>query len=500
MSSKYILALDQGTTSSRAILFDYDMNIIQIAQQEFRQIFPETGWVEHDPNEIFDSQRKVAQQCLKNANISSSDVVAAGITNQRETTIVWDKTTGMPVYNAIVWQDRRTAQMCEKIIAAGKSKIIQEKTGLLLDAYFSGTKIKWILDNVPGAREKANKGELLFGTVDTWLIWNFSKVHTHVTDPSNASRTLLFNIHTLDWDEELLQIFDIPRSMLPKIVPSSGEAGSIHPEFMGKAIPIAGIAGDQQSATFGNACLEPGMVKNTYGTGCFMLMHTGAEAKTSQHNLLSTVAWQRDGHTRYALEGSVFMGGATVQWLRDGLQIINSAEDIESLAASVPDTNGLYFVPAFVGLGAPYWDSYARGLMIGLSRGITKAHIARAALEAIALQNLDIMESMNADSGLSITTLRADGGASRNNMLMQFQADILGVPVERPMLTETTALGVACLAGLATGFWKDKEEMTSRWKLDRRFEPRMNEDQRLSMRHNWHKAVERSRSWLENAE
>lgn len=495
---KHILALDQGTTSSRAILFNYDMSIVQIAQKEFTQIFPQPGWVEHDPNEIFDTQLKVALQCMTEAEVQASDIVAAGITNQRETTIVWDKNTGMPVYNAIVWQDRRTAEYCDSLKEEGKADIIQKKTGLLLDAYFSGTKIKWILDNVEGARAKAEKGDLLFGTVDTWLIWNFSKSQEHLTDPSNASRTLLFNIHTLDWDDELLSIFNIPRTMLPKVVPSSGESSQIHPEFFGRAIPIAGIAGDQQAATFGNACLEPGMIKNTYGTGCFMLMHTGADAKKSQHNLLTTVAWQRDGHIRYALEGSVFMGGATVQWLRDGLQIINSAADVEALASSVPDNGGVYFVPSFVGLGAPYWDPYARGIMVGLSRGVTKAHIARAAVEAIALQNLDIMESMQADSGLPITAIRADGGASRNNMLMQLQANLLGVPVERPMLTETTALGAACLAGLATDFWKDKSDMTARWKLDRLFEPRMSEDERLSHRHNWHKAVSRAKDWLKD--
>ncbi len=493
---KYILALDQGTTSSRAILFDSDMRIVHIAQKEFRQIFPQSGYVEHDPNEIFDSQLQVALQCLQESNIRGYEVCAIGITNQRETTIVWDKKTGMPVYNAIVWQDRRTASICEQINATDKAKIVQDKTGLVVDSYFSATKIQWILDNVAGAREKAEKGDLLFGTVDTWLIWNFSKGQSYVTDPSNASRTLLFNIHTLDWDNDLLEIFNIPKSMLPEIVPSSGKAAEVHAEFMGHIIPIAGIAGDQQAATFGNACLEKGMAKNTYGTGCFMLMHTGDEAKKSKHNLLTTVAWQRDGHIRYALEGSVFMGGATIQWLRDGLQIIQSASEVEALAASVPDNGGVYFVPAFVGLGAPYWDSYARGLMVGLNRGVTKAHIARAALEAIAMQTFDIMESMQADSGLNITQLRADGGASRNNMLMQFQADILGVPVERPTITETTALGAACFAGLAMEFWKDKSDMTARWKLDRCFEPRLSEDERQVLRHNWHKAIERSKNWL----
>ncbi len=495
---KYILALDQGTTSSRAILFDYDMRIIHIAQQEFRQIFPNEAYVEHDPNEIFDSQSRVAAQCIQESRINAADICAVGITNQRETTIVWDKKTGMPLYNAIVWQDRRTADICKALQEQGKDKIIKEKTGLVLDAYFSATKIQWILDNVDGARKKAENGELLFGTVDTWLIWNFSKGQNFITDPSNASRTLLFNIHTLTWDKELLEIFNIPETMLPEVVPSSGKSAEIHAEFFGHVLPIAGIAGDQQAATFGNACLEPGMIKNTYGTGCFMLMHTGAEVKNSKYNLLSTVAWQRDGHIRYALEGSVFMGGAIVQWLRDGLGIIQSASEVEALAASVPNNGGVYFVPSFVGLGAPHWDSYARGTISGLTRGATKAHIARAALEAIALQNYDIMESMQKDSGLPITALRADGGASRNNMLMQFQADILGVPVERPMLTETTALGAACLAGLATEFWQDKSDMTARWKLDRCFEPRMSDDERQNLRYNWNKAIGRSKGWLKD--
>ena len=497
---KYMLSIDQGTTSSRAILFDREMNIVRIAQQEFTQHFPRPGWVEHDPNELFDSQARVAVECLRRAGVDASDVCAAGITNQRESTVVWDRRTGAPVYNVIVWQDRRTAPLCDELGRQGYETLIRQKTGLLLDAYFSGTKLRWILDHVPGARQRAERGELLFGTVDTWLVWNFTKGAVHATDPSNASRTLLFNIHTLQWDDELLALLDIPRSMLPEVVPSSGEFGAIHPEFLGRAVPLAGMAGDQQAATFGNACLEPGMIKNTYGTGCFMLMHTGAEAKVSAHNLLTTLAWQREGHIRYALEGSIFMGGAIVQWLRDGLGVISDSSEVEALAASVPDNGGVYLVPAFVGLGAPHWDQYARGTIVGLTRGTTKAHIARAALEAIALQSLDIMESMAVDSGMPPTTLRADGGASRNNMLMQFQADVLGVPVERPRVTETTALGAACLAGLATGFWEDKADMTARWKLDRRFEPRMSEDRRAELHHHWRRAVERSRRWLEEDE
>lgn len=495
-----ILSIDQGTTSSRAILFDREMNIVQIAQQEFTQHFPRPGWVEHDPNELFDSQARVAADCLRQAGVNASELHAAGITNQRESTIVWDRHTGAPVYNAIVWQDRRTAPLCDQLRRQGREPLIRAKTGLLLDAYFSGTKLRWILDNVPGARQRAEAGDLLFGTVDAWLVWNFTKGAVHATDPSNASRTLLFNIHTLQWDDELLELFGIPSSMLPRVVPSSGAFGAIHPEFLGRPVPLAGMAGDQQAATFGNACLEPGMVKNTYGTGCFMLMHTGADPRISSHNLLTTLAWQREGHIRYALEGSIFMGGAIVQWLRDGLGIIADSSEVEALAASVPDNGGVYLVPAFVGLGAPHWDQYARGTMVGLTRGTTKAHIARAALEAIALQSLDIMDSMAADSGMPPVALRADGGASRNNMLMQFQADVLGVPVERPRVTETTALGAACLAGLATGFWEDKADMTSRWKLDRRFEPRMPEDRRADLHYHWRRAVERSKKWLEEDE
>lgn len=493
----YILAIDQGTTSSRAVLFDREINIIHIAQQEFTQHFPQPGWVEHDPNELFDSQARVAAQCIRQSGVDISHVSAVGIANQRESTIVWDKCSGQPVYPSIVWQDRRTSAFCDTLRRQGHEPLIRQKTGLLLDPYFSGPKIRWILDNVPGARQKADKGELLFGTVDSWLIWNFTKGDAHVTDPSNASRTLLFNIHTLQWDDELLALFGVPRSMLPTLVPSSGVYGRMHSEFLGRALPLSGIAGDQQAATFGNACLSPGMIKNTYGTGCFMLMNTGFEARTSANQLLATVGWQRDGRVNYALEGSIFMGGAIVQWLRDGLGIISSSSEVEALAHSVPDNGGLYLVPAFVGLGAPYWDSYARGIMVGLTRGITKAHIARAALESIALQSLDIMDCMAADAGLLPTTLRVDGGASRNNMLMQFQADVLGVPVERPKVTETTALGAAALAGLAVGVWDGEHDLISRWKLDRRFEPHMPPERRAELRHHWHRAVERAKGWVE---
>lgn len=492
---RYILALDQGTTSSRAILFDRTSAIIQMTQQEFTQIYPQSGWVEHRPDEIFDSQARVALACLKEAGVAASEVEAVGITNQRETTIVWDRHTGTPVYNAIVWQDRRTAALCEEL--AGKAELFQEKTGLILDAYFSGTKVKWILDNVPGARQRAEAGDLLFGTVDTWLIWNFTKGQAHVTDPSNAARTLFFNIHTGDWDDDLLELLEVPRSMLPAIVPSSGIMGHMHPEFLDRSLPIAGNAGDQQAATYGNACMEAGMAKSTFGTGCFLLMNTGPVVRRSENRLLSTVGWRTPGGTQYALEGSVFMAGAVVQWLRDGLGIIKQASEIEALAMSVSDNGGVVFVPAFVGLGAPYWDPYARGVIVGLSRGVSKGHLARAALEALALQTRDIMTCMEKDSGMALSTLRVDGGASRNNMLMQYQADVLGVPVERPMVTETTALGAAYLAGLAVGFWESEEEVRSLWKLQRRFEPTMPEERRAELLHSWRRAVERAAAWVE---
>ena len=497
--SRCILALDQGTTSSRAVLFDRTGAIIQMAQQEFTQHYPRPGWVEHNPNELFDSQSNVAAQCLRQAGLTGADVAAVGIANQRETTIVWNRKTGAPIHNAIVWQDRRTAGFCDELREQGKAALFAEKTGLVLDAYFSGTKVRWMLDNVPGARQQAEAGELLFGTVDSWLIWNFTKGAVHVTDPSNASRTLMFNIHTGDWDDELLDLLSVPRSMLPAVVPSSGIMGHMHPEFFGHGVALAGNAGDQQAATYGNACLLPGMTKNTYGTGCFLLMNTGTEARRSANNLLTTVAWDCGAGLRYALEGSVFIAGAVVQWLRDGLQIIRDASEIEPLAASVEDNGGVFFVPAFAGLGAPYWDQYARGAIMGLTRGVTRGHLARAAIESIALQTLDIMECMKKDSGLPLTTLRVDGGASRNNMLMQCQADVLGVPVERPVITETTALGAASLAGLAVGFWSSEAELAALWKLDRRFEPSMHEDRRAELLHNWHRAVERSAGWIETS-
>ncbi len=499
MSAKYILALDQGTTSSRAILFDRKSNIVQVEQKEFTQIYPQPGWVEHSPNEIFDTQSHVARDCVKAAGISGNDIAAIGITNQRETTVVWDKNTGEPVYNAIVWQDRRTAGFCDQLRAEGKADIIREKTGLVLDAYFSGTKVRWILDNVPGARAKAEAGELLFGTIDTWLIWNLSKKASFVTDPSNASRTLLFNIHTGQWDDELLEIIGVPRKMLPEVHASSGVMAQSHPEFFGKAIPISGVAGDQQSATYGNACLKEGMAKNTYGTGCFLLMNTGKQAKESKNNMLTTVAWQNPGGLYYALEGSVFVGGAVVQWLRDGLQIIKDSSDMEGLASTVSDNGGVYFVPAFVGLGAPYWDQYASGTMVGITRGTNRGHIARATLESIALQTLDIIDAMQKDAGVPLHSLRVDGGASRNSMLMQYQADLTGVVVERPTVTETTALGAAYLAGLAVGFWESEEEVSNNWQLDRRFEPKMSADKRDDLLYQWHRAVERSRAWVEES-
>lgn len=495
--NSYILALDQGTTSSSAILFDHEANIIQVTQKEFTQLYPQPGWVEHSPNEIFDTQAHVARDCVKLAGICDNELAAVGITNQRETTIVWDKATGTPIYNAIVWQDRRTAGFCDELRAAGKADVIRQKTGLVLDAYFSGTKVRWILDNVPGARVKAEKGELLFGTVDSWLIWNFSKRGAHVTDPSNASRTLLFNIHTGKWDDELLEILGVPRVMLPEVAPSSSLMAHMHPEFFGHAVPISGVAGDQQAATYGNACMQEGMAKNTYGTGCFLLLNTGQQPRQSQNNMLTTVAWHNARGRFYALEGSVFVAGALVQWLRDGLGFIRDSSELEGLASSVPDNGGVYLVPAFVGLGAPHWDQYARGTMIGLTRGTTRGHIARAAIEAIALQTLDIMHAMQKDAGLPLTTLRVDGGASRNNMLMQCQADLTGVVVERPVVTETTALGAAYLAGLAVGFWESEEQLASQWKLDRRFEPRMPQDQRDELLHHWHRAVRRAEKWIE---
>jgi len=494
--TKYILALDQGTTSSRAILFDREGRMQGIAQQEFRQIFPQSGWVEHDANEIWSSQLNVAQQVLKEQNITANDIAAIGITNQRETTVVWDRKTGEPIANAIVWQDHRTAGLCDSLREQGRTTLFQEKTGLVIDAYFSGTKLKWLLDNVPGARSRAERGELAFGTIDSWLIYKLCGAH--VADTSNASRTLLFNIHTLQWDDELLSVLGIPRSLLPEVVSGSGVVGNTKPDLLGSAIPIAGIAGDQQAATFGQACHRPGTAKNTYGTGCFMLMNTGKQAITSRNNLLTTIGWTIDGQTDYMLEGSVFNAGAAVQWLRDGLGIIKTSEEVEALASSVPDTGGVFFVPAFAGLGTPYWDAYARGTMVGISRGTTKAHIARATLASIAYQTADVLEAMQKDASIGLTELRVDGGVSRNDLLMQFQADVLGVPVVRPLVTETTALGAAYLAGLAVKFWGSKDEIASQWQVQKRFEPAMHSDEREERLSTWRRAVERSQHWLES--
>ena len=491
-----ILALDQGTTSSRAILFDHGGHIVKVAQKEFRQIYPKAGWVEHDPQEIWESQRGVAGEAVKAAGISAKEIAAIGITNQRETTVVWDRKTGQPIYNAIVWQDRRTAEFCDQLKSQGHEQLVQQKTGLVIDAYFSGSKVRWILDNVPGARERAQKGELAFGTIDTWLLWKLSGGTLHVTDPSNASRTMLFNIHSGQWDDELLNILKVPRQVLPQVRPSSEVYGEAEQSLFGGKVAIAGIAGDQQAALFGQTCFSRGLAKNTYGTGCFMLMNVGEEAVPSKHKLLTTVAWRAgNSKTQYALEGSVFIGGAVVQWLRDGLGIIKSSADIEKLAASVPDCGGVYMVPAFAGLGAPHWDQYARGTITGLTRGTTAAHFARAALEGIAFQVADILELMQRDSGIKIAELRVDGGAAANNLLMQFQADILGAPVVRPKVTETTALGAAYLAGLAVGYWKSTDDVKSNWEIERRFEPNMSAGDRNHRRSRWNEALGRARDW-----
>ena len=495
---KWILALDQGTTSSRAILFDVDGNIQGIAQQEFTQFYPESGWVEHDANEIWTTQLRVAQQLLQQHGIAASQIAAIGITNQRETAVVWDRRTGKPISNAIVWQDRRTAGRCDEIRAEGKAALIQQKTGLVLDAYFTATKIEWILDNVAGARQKAEAGELACGTIDSWLIWNLTSGKLHVTDPSNASRTMLYNINTCQWDSELAALFHIPLSMLPEVKASSGVVAMTEPQLLGSPIPIAGIAGDQQAALFGQSCHKHGMVKNTYGTGCFMLMQVGREVKPSSHQLLSTVAWQLEQGSRlnYALEGSVFIAGAAVQWLRDGLGIIESSSDIEALARTVPDNGGVSFVPALAGLGAPYWDPYARGTIQGLTRGANKGHIARAALEGIAFQVADVLDAMKQDSQLNIRELRCDGGASVNSLLMQFQADMLQCPVVRPKVIETTALGAAFLAGLAVGYWSSVEELEATWKPEKVFEPNMPLAEVQIARERWAEAVSRSQKWI----
>ncbi|MGB9780187.1 glycerol kinase GlpK [Caldanaerobacter sp.] len=495
--AKYVMALDQGTTSSRAIIFDHSGKMVASLNKEFRQIYPKPGWVEHDPMEIWESQIEVAKGVIEKAGIKPEDIVAIGITNQRETTVVWDKNTGKPIYNAIVWQCRRTAPICDDLKNKGFDTKIREKTGLVVDAYFSGTKVKWILDNVEGAREKAEKGELLFGNIDTWLIWNLTKGKVHVTDYSNASRTMLFNIHDLKWDKEILEELNIPENMLPEVKPSSHVYGYTDKSLFGVEIPIAGDAGDQQAALFGQVCFKPGMAKNTYGTGCFMLMNTGEKAVPSKTGLLTTIAWGIDGKVEYALEGSIFITGAAIQWLRDELRIIDSAPQSEEYALKVEDTNGVYVVPAFVGLGAPYWDMYARGVIVGLTRGAKREHIIRATLESIAYQTRDVLEAMQEDSGIKLQALKVDGGASANNFLMQFQADILGVPVDRPQVIETTALGAAYLAGLAVGFWNSKEEIEKNWNIDRRFEPKMEEEKREKLYKGWKKAVERAMKWAE---
>lgn len=483
----HILALDQGTTSSRAILFDHAGSIVSVAQKEFPQIFPKPGWVEHDPRDIWSSQAGVAAEALTKAGVSAADVKAIGITNQRETTLVWDRVTGAPIHNAIVWQDRRTAAACDKLRARKLDRVIKRKTGLIVDAYFSATKLQWILQNVKGAKARAKAGELAFGTVDSWLVWNLTGGRVHVTDASNASRTMLFDIAKGDWDDELLAIFDVPRAVLPEVKSSSEVYGET--TLLGAPIPIAGIAGDQQAALFGQACTKPGLSKNTYGTGCFMLMNTGTKRITSKNQLLTTVAWRIGDKTEYALEGSIFIAGAVVQWLRDGLEFFRSAPEIEALAASVADTGGVYLVPAFAGLGAPHWNQYARGTIVGLTRGTTRAHVARAALEGIALQVKDVLQAMEADSGITLKELRVDGGASANDLLMQLQSDLLGVPVVRPKVSETTALGAAYLAGLAVGFWKNQAEIARQWQTDRRFTPSMKKAERQRIADGWEKAL-----------
>jgi glycerol kinase len=512
--AEYILALDQGTTSSRAILFDATGRVCGVEQQEYPQHYPHPAWVEHDPEDIWYSQLGVAVKLLHAQNVAATSLAAIGITNQRETTVLWERATGRPIANAIVWQDRRTAPLCETLRAEGHASLFQAKTGLPLDPYFSGTKVRWLLDTIPGLRERAERGEIAFGTVDTWLLWRLTGGKVHATDVSNASRTLLFNIHTLDWDDELLALLAIPRTILPEVKPSSALYGETQASLLGAAIPIGGMAGDQQAATFGQACLTPGMAKNTYGTGSFLLMNTGPKPQHSQNGLLTTIAWQlsspsepsRGDPTRenmkrnviYALEGSVFVTGAAVQWLRDELQIIRSAGEIEALAGSVADNGGVYFVPAFVGLGAPYWDAHARGAILGLTRGTGRAHLARAALEATCYQTRDVLEAMRADSGLEIAELRVDGGMTVNNGLLQMQADILGTTVVRPAITETTALGAAYLAGLAVGFWQDTSEIAAQWAVDAVFTPQIGSDQRTVLVEGWHRAVERARHWAQS--
>lgn len=493
---KYALALDQGTTSSRAIVFDEGGNLCGVAQREFSQHYPKPGWVEHDPAAIWSSQLDVAEEVMGRLKLRSRDIAAIGITNQRETTLIWNRTTGEPVHPAIVWQDRRTSGICDRLKADGLEAVFRERTGLVLDPYFAGTKIQWILDNVPGARAAAERGELAFGTVDSWLVWKLSNGATHVTDVSNAARTLLFNIHTQEWDNTLLEALSIPSSLLPKVVSCSEVYTEVRAGEHLAGIPVAGMAGDQHAALFGQACFKPGMAKNTYGTGCFLLMTTGTDCFPSKHNLLSTVGWRVGSALQYALEGSIFIAGAVVQWLRDGLGVIQDSADVEALARSVPDNGGVYFVPAFVGLGAPHWDAYARGTMMGLTRGTTSGHIARAALESIAYQSADVLEAMHQDTGIGLSELRVDGGACRNDLLMQFQADVLQVPVLRPQVTETTALGAAYLAGLAVGYWKDPSDLATHWTLEKRFEPRRTAQEMAGRREDWDRAVERAGGWV----
>lgn len=489
---KYILALDQGTTSSRAIVFDHSGKICSVAQKEFTQHFPKPGWVEHDPNEIWSSEAAVIAEAISAIDINGLDIAAIGITNQRETTIVWDIDTEEPIYNAIVWQDRRTAEYCDKLKAQGLVDKVREKTGLIIDAYFSGTKIKWILDNVPGARERAEKGKLRFGNVDSWLVWRLTRGEVHCTDVTNASRTMLFNINTLQWDDDLLKLLDIPRSMMPEVKSSSEVYGHTKTTIFAHEVPIAGIAGDQQSALFGQMCLTPGSIKNTYGTGCFVMLNIGDKPLLSKNNLLTTVAWKIGDEVKYALEGSIYVGGSVVQWLRDGLGFIKSSSEVEELASSVPDSGGVYFVPALTGLAAPYWDQYARGTIVGITRGTTRAHIARAALDGIAFQTYDIALAMARDLGAPLTELKVDGGASRNNLLMQFQSNLLGIPVVRPKITETTALGAAYLAGLAVGFWKNIDEIKSQWQVERTFNPVPENAEIENAKKGWQDAIQRT--------
>lgn len=500
MGQKYVMALDAGTTSNRAIIFDMDSKIVGVAQKEFTQHFPQPGWVEHDAEEIWSSMHEVMREALEQSGLVASDIAAIGITNQRETAVIWDRTTGRPIYNAIVWQSRQTADICEDLKRQGLVDEFKEKTGLVIDAYFSGTKVKWILDHVEGARARAEKGELAFGTIDTWLLWKLTGGKEHKTDYSNASRTLMFNIKTLEWDEALLKHLTVPKSLLPEVRPSSEVYGHTIPSIIGASVPVAGMAGDQQSALFGQNCFSPGEAKNTYGTGCFLLMNTGEDLCMSKNGLVTTIAWGLDGKVEYALEGSIFVGGSAIQWLRDGLRLVDSAPDSEWVAKKVKDAGGVYMVPAFVGLGAPYWDMNARGMIIGLTRGTTKAHIVRATLDSLAYQTRDVLGAMEADSGNRLAALKVDGGAVANNLLMQFQADLLGVPVDRPQITETTALGAAYLAGLATGVWASKEELKKSWQLDTRFTPALDKKDADKLYKGWRKAVKHAANWLADEE